>query len=133
MGLISTIKEKARMSPRNLKRDIQSQIVTEQVEISKLQNEITAAWAEDHESEDGVTKADILTIELDRRTKRMNELIIQLQKLDDLTHKHKDGGITADTFFKGVVSIATVVLVLYAEESRPIISKAMSFVVRPRL
>ena len=133
MGLIASIKEKARMSPKSIKRAIQAEIVTEQVEIEKLQREIEAAWQTDHKSEEGITNADILTIELDRRTKRMNELIIQLQKLDDLKHKHKEGGITADTFFKGMVSIATVVLVLYAEESRPIISKAMSFVVRPRL
>lgn len=133
MGLISSIKEKARMSPRNLKKAIQQEIVVEQTEIAKIQQDIAAAWEQDHENEEGVTKLDILTIELDRRTKRMNELIIQLQKLNDLNSKKLDGRITPDTFFKGIVSIATVVLVLYAEESRPIISKAMSFVVRPRL
>lgn len=133
MGLIASIKDKARMSPKSIKKAIQSEIVTEQIEIEKLQREIEAAWQQDHKSEEGITNADILTIELDRRTKRMNELIIQMQKLDDLKYKRKEGCITADTFFKGMVSIATVVLVLYAEESRPIISKAMSFVVRPRL
>lgn len=133
MGLIANIKEKARMSPRNLKKAIQQEIVVEQTQITKIQQEIAAAWEQDHESEEGITRSDILTIELDRRTKRMNELIIQLQKLNDLNSKKLDGRITPDTFFKGIVSIATVVLVLYAEESRPIISKAMSFVVRPRL
>lgn len=133
MGIIDKIKTNARLKTGALKKDLQSQIVTEQVAIAQLNREITEAWNTDHATEEGVTKLDILTIELDRRTKRCNDLIVQLQKLDDLTQKHKEGGITADTLFKGMVSIATVVLVLYAEESRPIISKAMGFVVRPRL
>lgn len=133
MGIIDKIKANARLKTGALKKDLQSQIVTEQVAIAQLNREITEAWNTDHVTEDGVTKIDVLTIELERRTRRMNDLIVQLQKLDDLTRKHKEGGITADTLFKGMVSIATVVLVLYAEESRPIISKAMGFVVRPRL
>lgn len=135
MGIIDKIKANARLKTGALKKDIQSQIVVEQDEIAQLNRQIRERWNKgvDNLSEDEVTTIDVLTIELERRTKRCNELISQLSKLDDLTQKHKDGGITADTLFKGLVSIATVVLVLYAEESRPIISKAMGFVVRPRL
>ena len=63
-----------------------------------------------------------------RRTKRRKDLIQNLNDLDK-----KEGKITSDTVFKGVISILGILLVIFAEETKLLSNKAMGFVIKPRL
>lgn len=120
-------------------KEVEDDILKEQAVISELQEKITAKWNEvsygEAASEDDVAVIDCLTIELERRTKRVNELLRQLESAKGLKQKAEkaNGSISPDTIFKGLVSIITVLLVIHAEETRPVISKAMGFVIKPHV
>ena len=120
-----------------LKYDIQ----TEQEEIGNIQyayNDLYArVEAEGINAPEEHTK--MLTFyqkELARRTDRVNNLLNQLNKAKEIKEEVKDvkkKGLSPDTVFTGLICLTTCVLAIYAEESRPLISKGMSFIVRPRL
>lgn len=120
-------------------KEVEDDILKEQEAIADLQEQISARWNAVMEdggaTEDEVAYLDILTIELERRTKRVQELLRQLESAKTLKAKAEKGAgsISPDTIFKGLVSIITVLLVIHAEETRPVISKAMGFVIKPHV
>ena len=101
--------------------------------IDVIQTKLKELWSEvvnrgGDASEEEVARMDFMTIELERRTKRRKDLIQNLNDLDK-----KEGKITSDTVFKGVISILGILLVIFAEETKLLSNKAMGFVIKPRL
>lgn len=97
-------------------------------EISKLQS--SESWVSD---EDTVAMFDVLTQEVERRSKRITELMKQLDSARELKKKAKARKVSPDTAFAGAVSLASVLLIIHAEQVGIVASKAMSFVTKPRL
>lgn len=137
------VKELFESKRRKAKNDLDTeiQVTMDLIKIEqKLLSDATEAmnqkWVEvgfgQTASDDDITILDVMSQEVDRRTRHIHDLLRQLETEKTLREKSKIG-IEPDTVFKGLVSVATVCLVLYAEESRPIISKAMGFVIKPRL
>ena len=126
-----------------IKKTIESQIEDEQAELDRLNIKLNDEWNKYHEhdaekngpDEEIIAVIDVLTQEIERRTKRVHDLLRQLDEVKNLKKKVTDnnGQITPDTVFKACVYLGGIALVLYAEESRPLISKAMTFLVKPRL
>lgn len=120
-----------------LKYDIQ----VEQEEIGNIQYAYAELYAKVEEKGINAPEEDtkMLTFyqkELARRTDRVNNLLNQLNKAKEIKEEVKDvkkKGLSPDTVFTGLICLTTCVLAIYAEESRPLISKGMSFIVRPRL
>lgn len=108
-------------------------------EISILQQDIATKW--DGIRDENAEKPDPEVLkayenEIERRTKRVYDLLGQLEKVKELkkvSKKCEKDGLTAGEIFRGAIYIGGICLVLYAEESRPLISKAMQFVCKPKL
>lgn len=129
---ISTIITKLKGRKAGIKVTVQNDIITEQMMIAELQAKLVAMWesvvVSGGATEEDVATMDLLTIELERRTKRVKDLLNQLEQLEK-----KEGKITPDTVFKGVVSILGVLLVIFAEETKMLSNKALGFVIKPRI
>lgn len=130
---ISTIITKLKGRKAGIKANMQNDLITEQRVISELQAKLVSKWeavvsSGGVPSDEEVAEMDFLTIELDRRTKRVKDLLNQLEQLEK-----KEGKITPDTVFKGVVSILGVLLVIFAEETKMLSNKALGFVIKPRI
>ena len=129
---ISTIITKLKGRKAGIKVTVQNDIITEQKMIEELQAKLVAMWeavvSSGGATEEDVATMDLLTIELERRTKRVKDLLNQLEQLEK-----KEGKITPDTVFKGVVSILGVLLVIFAEETKMLSNKALGFVIKPRI
>ncbi len=129
---ISTIIMKLKGRKAGIKQTVQNDIITEQMMIAELQAKLVAMWEavviSGGATDEEVATMDLLTIELERRTKRVKDLLNQLEQLEK-----KEGKITPDTVFKGVVSILGVLLVIFAEETKMLSNKALGFVIKPRI
>lgn len=129
---ISTIIMKLKGRKAGIKTTVQNDIITEQMMIAELQAKLVAMWeavvSSGGATDEDVATMDLLTIELERRTKRVKDLLNQLEQLEK-----KEGKITPDTVFKGVVSILGVLLVIFAEETKMLSNKALGFVIKPRI
>lgn len=129
---ISTLITKLKGRKAGIKVTVQNDIITEQMMIAELQAKLVAMWevvvSSGGATEEDVATMDLLTIELERRTKRVKDLLNQLEQLEK-----KEGKITPDTVFKGVVSILGVLLVIFAEETKMLSNKALGFVIKPRI
>lgn len=129
---ISTIITKLKGRKAGIKVTVQNDIITEQKMIEELQAKLVAMWeavvSSGGATDEEVATMDLLTIELERRTKRVKDLLNQLEQLEK-----KEGKITPDTVFKGVVSILGVLLVIFAEETKMLSNKALGFVIKPRI
>lgn len=129
---ISTIIMKLKGRKAGIKTTVQNDIITEQMMIAELQAKLVAMWeavvSSGGATDEEVATMDLLTIELERRTKRVKDLLNQLEQLEK-----KEGKITPDTVFKGVVSILGVLLVIFAEETKMLSNKALGFVIKPRI
>lgn len=130
-------RKKAKQEVEAMIQTLNDQIKIEQGVVSYINEKMTAKWTEVGfgmaATEDDVSALDVMSQELERRDKRITELQIQLDRAKRLNESTKEWTVSPDTVFKGLVSIATILIVIYAEETRPIISKAMGFVIRPRL
>ena len=81
-----------------------------------------------------VSKIDFLTQEIDRKTKHVSDLLKQLETINGLTKKcEKEGKLTEETVFKSAIYLTGTLLVLHAEEVRPLISKGMMFLAKPKI
>ena len=124
-----------------IRKALEKQIKDEQEYIDKLNNDIWMYQEQYVETDDPDEKKEyassieMLTSEVDRRTKRITDLLRQLEEIKKIKQKVVDETktISAETVFKSIVYIGGICLVLYAEESRPLISKGMSFLVKPRI
>lgn len=129
---ISTIIMKLKGRKAGIKTTVQNDIITEQMMIAELQAKLVAMWeavvSSGGATDEEVATMDLLTIELERRTKRVKDLLNQLEQLEK-----KEGKITPDTVFKGVISILGVLLVIFAEETKMLSNKALGFVIKPRI
>lgn len=129
---ISTLITKLKGRKAGIKVSVQNDLITEQKMIEELQAKLVAMWeavvSSGGSTEEDVATMDLLTIELERRTKRTKDLLNQLEQLEK-----KEGKITPDTVFKGVVSILGVLLVIFAEETKMLSNKALGFVIKPRI
>lgn len=129
---ISTLIMKLKGRKAGIKTTVQNDIITEQMMIAELQAKLVAMWeavvSSGGATDEEVATMDLLTIELERRTKRVKDLLNQLEQLEK-----KEGKITPDTVFKGVVSILGVLLVIFAEETKMLSNKALGFVIKPRI
>lgn len=129
---ISTIIMKLKGRKAGIKTTVQNDIITEQMMIAELQAKLVAMWeavvSSGGATDEEVATMDLLTIELERRTKRTKDLLNQLEQLEK-----KEGKITPDTVFKGVISILGVLLVIFAEETKMLSNKALGFVIKPRI
>lgn len=129
---ISTIIMKLKGRKAGIKTTVQNDIITEQAMIAELQAKLVAMWeavvSSGGATEEDIATMDLLTIELERRTKRTKDLLNQLEQLEK-----KEGKITPDTVFKGVISILGVLLVIFAEETKMLSNKALGFVIKPRI
>lgn len=129
---ISTLITKLKGRKAGIKVTVQNDIITEQMMIAELQAKLVAMWeavvSSGGATEEDVATMDLLTIELERRTKRVKDLLNQLEQLEK-----KEGKITPDTVFKGVISILGVLLVIFAEETKMLSNKALGFVIKPRI
>ena len=129
---ISNVIKKLKGRKAGIKVTVQNDIITEQKMIEELQAKLVAMWeavvSSGGATEEDVATMDLLTIELERRTKRVKDLLNQLEQLEK-----KEGKITPDTVFKGVVSILGVLLVIFAEETKMLSNKALGFVIKPRI
>lgn len=129
---ISNVIMKLKGRKAGIKTTVQNDIITEQKMIEELQAKLVAMWeavvSSGGATEEEVATMDLLTIELERRTKRTKDLLNQLEQLEK-----KEGKITPDTVFKGVISILGVLLVIFAEETKMLSNKALGFVIKPRI
>lgn len=129
---ISNVIMKLKGRKAGIKTTVQNDIITEQMMIAELQAKLVAMWeavvSSGGATDEEVATMDLLTIELERRTKRTKDLLNQLEQLEK-----KEGKITPDTVFKGVVSILGVLLVIFAEETKMLSNKALGFVIKPRI
>ena len=129
---ISNVIVKLKGRKAGIKTTVQNDIITEQAMIAELQAKLVAMWeavvSSGGATDEEVATMDLLTIELERRTKRVKDLLNQLEQLEK-----KEGKITPDTVFKGVVSILGVLLVIFAEETKMLSHKALGFVIKPRI
>lgn len=130
---ISNVIMKLKGRKAGIRTNVQNDLITEQMMISEIQGKLASLWeavvtSGGVASEDEVATIDLLTIELERRTKRVKDLLNQLEQLEK-----KEGKITPDTVFKGVVSILGVLLVIFAEETKMLSNKALGFVIKPRI
>ena len=129
---ISNVIMKLKGRKAGIKTTVQNDIITEQAMIAELQAKLVAMWeavvSSGGATDEEVATMDLLTIELERRTKRVKDLLNQLEQLEK-----KEGKITPDTVFKGVVSILGVLLVIFAEETKMLSNKALGFVIKPRI
>lgn len=129
---ISTFIAKLKGRKAGIRTTVQNDIITEQMMIAELQAKLVAMWetvvSSGGATEEDVATMDLLTIELERRTKRTKDLLNQLEQLEK-----KEGKITPDTVFKGVISIIGVLLVIFAEETKMLSNKALGFVIKPRI
>ena len=138
---INKLKGTATEDLETVKEAIEKQIKDEQDYIDQLNGD---AWRyqeqyvetdDPDEKKEYASSIEMLTSEVDRRTKRITDLLRQLEELKKIKQKIVDETktISAETVFKSIVYIGGICLVLYAEESRPLISKAMSFVIKPKI
>lgn len=129
---ISNVIMKLKGRKAGIKTTVQNDIITEQMMIAELQAKLVAMWeavvSSGGATDEEVATMDLLTIELERRTKRVKDLLNQLEQLEK-----KEGKITPDTVFKGVISILGVLLVIFAEETKMLSNKALGFVIKPRI
>ena len=124
-----------------VKEAIEEQIRNEQDYIDQLNSDTWLCqeqWTEaidPEEKKEYASNISMMTSEIERRTKRITDLLRQLEEIKKIKQKVCDDSktISAETIAKSVVYICGICLVLYAEESRPLISKAMSFVIKPKI
>lgn len=96
--------------------------------IDDIEND--TAWFSDEES---VAEIDVLSQEVERRSKRITELLKQLDSARELKKKAKARSVSPDAVFTGIVSLASVLMIINAERVGIVASKAIGFVVKPRL